>query len=116
MEITISVGDPQGNRFEEPGRNRGHRSHIYESAQGTAGKTGSDLWSVPSGQNWPTGVPCQVDVGRTIIRLEGQEFPTPLIFGEQGERPLLEVIALEDALLDVDPTNRRLVPTNLLEL
>ena len=52
------------------------------------------------------------DVGRTFIRLEGQEFPTPVIFGEEGEPSLLGVITLEDALLAVDPHNERLVPVN----
>ena len=56
------------------------------------------------------------DVGRTIIRLEGKEFPTPVIFGEQSEPCLLGVIALEDALLAVDPVNGRLAPVNLLRL
>ena len=56
------------------------------------------------------------DIGLTAIRLEGQEFPTSVIFGESGELSLLGEIALEHALLDVDPTNRRLVPTNPLEL
>ena len=57
-----------------------------------------------------------VDVGRTLIRLEGKEFPTPVIFGDEGEPNLLGVIALEDALLAVDPVARRLIPVNLLRL
>ena len=57
-----------------------------------------------------------VDVGRTIIRLEEKEFPTPVIFGEPAEPSLLGVIALEDALLSVDSVARRLIPVNLMRL
>ena len=53
-----------------------------------------------------------VDAGTIVIRLEGQEFQTPVIFGEEGEPSLLGVIALEQALLAVDPHNGRLMPVN----
>ena len=56
------------------------------------------------------------DIGIAAIRLQGQEFLTPVIFGGPEERPLLGVIALEHALLAVDPVGSRLVPTRLLEL
>ena len=115
VEITIAVGDPQGSRFEEV--------DVIVDTGATFTKVPRELLerlNVPversalselaDGRTIPT------DVGRTFIRLEGIEFPTPVIFGETGERSLLGVIALEDALLDVDPTNRRLVPTNLLQL
>ena len=115
VEITIAVGAPQGNKFEE--------LEVLVD-------TGATFTKVPREMLERLGAPVERSVlseladGRTVprdvglitIRLEGQEFLTPVIFGERGERPLLGVIALEHALLDVDPTNRRLVPTNLLEL
>ena len=55
-----------------------------------------------------------VDVGRATIRLEGLEFPTPVIFAEQGEPGLLGVVSLEEAALAVDPVAQRLVPANVL--
>ena len=48
--------------------------------------------------------------GRTIIRLEGKGFPTPVTFGEEGEQNLLGAMALEDAMLAVDPHSQRLLP------
>ena len=57
-----------------------------------------------------------VDLGRTIIRLEEKEFPTPVIFGEPAEPGLLGVIALQDALLAVDPAGGRLNSVNLLRI
>ena len=47
----------------------------------------------------------------TVIRLEGQTFFTPISFGREGEPNLLGVVALETALLAVDPVEQRLVPT-----
>ena len=115
VEITIAVGDPQGNRFEE--------LNVLVDTGATFTKVPRDLLErleVPVERSVPSeladGRTVSRDIGLTAIRLEGQELLTPVIFGESGERSLLGVIALEHALLDVDPTNRRLVPTNLLEL
>ena len=47
-----------------------------------------------------------------MIRLEGQEFPTPVIFAVAGEPTLLGVVTLEDALLAVAPVaGRPYLPT-----
>ena len=54
--------------------------------------------------------------GRTIIRLQGKEYPTPITFGEAGEQSLLGAMALEDAMLAVDPHTKRLIPINALEM
>ena len=54
--------------------------------------------------------------GRTTIRLEGQQFPTPVAFGEEGEPTLLGSMALEHALLVVDPHGQRLMPVDALEM
>ena len=49
-------------------------------------------------------------------RLEGQQFPTPVAFGEEGEPTLLGAMALEHALLAVDPHGQRLMPVDALEM
>jgi predicted aspartyl protease len=51
------------------------------------------------------------EVCDTMIRLEGRTFLTPISFGREGEPNLLGVVALETALLAVDPVEQRLVPT-----
>lgn len=43
--------------------------------------------------------------------LEGQTFFTPWVFDQENEPSLLGVVALEAALLAVDPAAQRLVPT-----
>ncbi len=47
----------------------------------------------------------------TLIRVEGKTFITPVTFGRENEPNLLGVVALETALLAVDPLEQRLVPT-----
>ena len=115
VEITIAMGDPQGNRFED--------LEVMVDTGATFTKAPRELLErleVPvertAQSELADGRTVRRDIGLTTIRLEGQEFLTPVIFGETGERSLLGVIALEHALLNVDPTNGRLVPTNLLEL
>ena len=48
-------------------------------------------------------------VGRTFIRLENQEFPAPIIFGEKGYRSFLGPLALEESMLTVDVHDNRLI-------
>ena len=113
VKVTIAVGDPQG--------------RLFEDLEVTV-DTGSTFTAVPRELLQRLGVPVErslpsetadgrivpVDVGITTIRLEGLEFPTPVIFAEQGEPSLLGVVSLEEAALAVDPLAGRLIPTNLL--
>ncbi len=113
VKITIAVGDPQGRTFED----------LEVTVD-----TGSTYTAVPRELLQRLGVPVErslpsetadgrivpVDVGRATIRLEGLEFPTPIIFAEQGEPSLLGVVSLEEAALAVDPVGQHLVPANVL--
>ena len=115
IKVTIGVGDPLGREFEE-------LDVIVD--------TGSTYTAVPREMLQRLGVPVDrslpsetadgrivpVDVGYTTIRLEGIEFPTPVIFAEENEPSLLGVVSLEEAALAVDPLAGRLIPTNLLRL
>lgn len=53
-----------------------------------------------------------VDIGWTVVRVEGQTFATQVTFAEEGEPPLLGVVTLEGALLAVDPVGQRLIPVD----
>ena len=113
VSVTIQIGAPQGNQFEE-------LDIIVD--------TGSTYTAVPRATLERLGVPIQhsmpsktadgrivpVDVGETIVRLEGLQFHTPVIFAEEDEPSLLGVVALEQAALVVDPVEGRLMPTYLL--
>ena len=109
VKVTMAVGSPQGQQFEDI-------EVIVD--------TGSTYTAVPRELLRRLGVPVErslpsetadgrvvpVDVGRTTIRLEGLEFPTPVIFAEEGEPSLLGVVTLEEAALAVDPLAGRLIP------
>ena len=113
VTVTIQVGDFQGHQFEE-------LDIIVD--------TGSTYTAVPRTMLERLGVPIQrsmpsqtadgrivpVDIGQTIVRLEGFEFYTPVIFAAENEPSLLGVVTLEEAGLAVDPVNGRLIPTPLL--
>ena len=51
-------------------------------------------------------------VAQVRISLGDEPFSTYCAFAEEGEEPLLGVIALEEAGLAVDPINHRLVPAD----
>ena len=108
--VTIEVGDWQGERFEP----------VEVMVD-----TGSTFTTVPApllrrlGLSPKRTVPVRLGDGSMVedqvcdamIRLEGQTFGTPLTFGREGEPNLLGVVALETALLAIDPVEQRLVPT-----
>ena len=105
---TIEVGDPNGQNFQE----------LQLEVD-----TGSNYSALPREMLQALGVPVEasvqsrlangslemIEVGETKIRLGGREFTTPVIFAE-GEPSLLGVMALEHALLAVDPVNKELIP------
>ena len=113
ITVTIQVGDPHGEQFEE---------------LDITVDTGSTYTAVPRAILERLGVPVQrslpsetadgriipVDVGETTIRLEELQFHTPVIFAEENEPNLLGVVTLEQAALAIDPVAGRLMPTHLL--
>ena len=53
-----------------------------------------------------------MDIGWTMVRLEGQVFPTQVTFADEGEPSLLGAVTLRGALLAVDPAGQRLIPVD----
>lgn len=113
VTVPMQIGNRQGNRFEE-------LDIVVD--------TGSTYTAVPRAMLERLGVPIQrslpsetadgrivpVDVGETVVILEGLQFHTPVIFAEEHEPILLGVVTLEEASLAVDPVAGRLIPTRLL--
>ena len=121
VKVTIGVGDPQGRQFLDLEVTVDTGSTFTAVPRELLQRLGvpverSAQSELADGRVAPVDARSPVDVGRTLIRLEGKEFPTPVIFGDEGEPNLLGVIALEDTLLAVDPVARRLIPVNLLRL
>ena len=113
LKVSIDVGNPQRTVFEE----------VELTVD-----TGSTYTALPRALLEQLGVPVDVtlpsemadgrivpvEVGETVIRLEGRQFTTPVIFAEPGEPSLLGVVSLEQASLAIDPVAGRLIPTNVL--
>ena len=115
LTVTIGVGDQQGRQFED----------IEVTVD-----TDSTFTAVPGILLQNLGVPvahsarsrladgsaAPVDIGWTMIRLEGQTFPTRVIFAEENQPSLLGVVSLEEALLAVDPVGQQLVPVDVMRV
>ena len=112
IKVNIGVGDPQGERFEDL------------EVEVNTGRTFTEVprellqrMEVPVerqvGARLSDGSIIPVEVGRTIIRIERQEFPTPVIFAENGQPGVLGRVTMTEALLAVDPQSGQLVPTIL---
>jgi len=56
------------------------------------------------------------EIGGALYRLGEYGGHAPVIFGEEGDHPILGVTALEAMGLEVDPVTRQLKPTELLLL
>ena len=113
--VTIGVGDQQGRRFED--------IDVVVDTDSTFTAVPRTLLrnlGVPVGRSAQSrladGSTAPVDIGWTMIRLEGQTFPTRVIFAEEHQPTLWGVVALEEALLAVDSVGQRLVPVDVLRL
>ena len=111
LTVVLDVGDQQGCRFRslELAVNTGStftavpRALLEELAVPVARQANSRL---ADGRTVP------VDVGWTMVRLQGQTFPTQVTFAEDGEPSLLGMVTLGEALLAVDPVAQRLIPVD----
>jgi predicted aspartyl protease len=62
------------------------------------------------------GTRIERDAGWMVVRVDGEESPSPVVFGEDDAPVLLGAVTLEVLLLGVDPVNERLVPVDGLML
>ncbi len=115
FRITVEIGDPHGQRFEQV--------EMLVDTGATFTKAPRELLEglgVPVESTYTAeladGSRIERTRGRTMIRLQGKEYPTPITFGEAGEQSLLGAMALEDAMLAVDPHSKRLMPVHALEM
>jgi len=57
-----------------------------------------------------SGEVIESDVGDALLRVQGVQGTSPVIFNEPGEPTLLGAVTLESLLLGVDPVAQRLFP------
>ena len=114
FNTTVEIGDQNGQRFQ-----------AIEALVDTgttftkAPRTLLESLDIPVDRNYTVvladGRRVARQQGWATIKLQGQQFPTAMTFGEEAEPVLLGAIALEHALLAVDPHGQRLVPVDALE-
>ena len=111
LNITVGIADQQGANF--------HPLRVTVD-------TGSTFTAVPRSLLESLGIPvarqapsrmadgrtATVDVGWAFMRLQDQEFPTPVTFAEGGGPSQLGVVTLGHALLAVDLVGQRLIPVS----
>ena len=111
LTTRLEVGDQRGTRF------LGIELILDTGSTFTAlPRTLLEELAVPVGRQansrMADGRTATVDVGWTMVRLEGQTFPTRVTFADEGEPSLLGVVTLGVALLAVDLPGQRLIPVN----
>jgi len=115
FRVRIEVGDPEGKRFQ---------------AMEALVDTGAANTAFPASQLRRMGVSphrkaifeladgrqTELDIGRTWVRVNGDQELTQVVFAEEGAEPELGAVTLEEMGLAVDPVKKRLVPVPRLRL
>ena len=107
--VTIEVGDVHRERFE-PVEVMVDTGSTFTSLPGDLLRRLGMSPQLTMNVRLADGSIIEDQVCDAIIRLQGETFFTPVSFGRDGEPSLLGVVALETALLVVDPIEQRLVP------
>ena len=115
FRITVEIADPQGRQFEPVEMLVDTGATFTKAPRELLERLGVPVESTYTAE-LADGSRVERTRGRTMIRLEGREFPTPVTFGEQGEQSLLGAMALEEAMLAADPHLMRLIPVDALEM
>ena len=115
FRMTVEIADPLGQRFEAVEMLVDTGATFTRAPRALLERLGAPVESTYTAVGGD-GSRVERARGRTVIRLEGNEFPTPVTFGEDGEQSLLGAMALQDAMLAVDPHSKRLIPIDALEM
>ena len=94
------------------------------------GDTGSTMTSAPASLLRDLGVEPEsreffefaqgevraLETGYTWVRVANKEVLTQVMFNDEGTAPLLGAVALENALMGIDPVRQRLIPVRGLAM
>ena len=87
FRITVEIGDPNGQQFEPVEMLVDTGATFTKAPRELLERLGVALESTYTAE-LADGSLVERTRGRTIIRLQGREFPTPVTFGEDGELSL----------------------------
>ena len=111
FQVEMGIGDPQGLRYEyvEALVDSGSTYNILPASMlrrlGVQVQR-SGTFTLADGRS------VQRDLGQTWVRLNGEAYITPVVFGNDDTQQLLGAVTLEIFLLAIDPVQMRLVPVN----
>ena len=111
MKVKIGVGDPLGEWFEDLEATVNTDRPFTEVPRELLQCKGVPVQR-RVGARMADGSIIQIDLGWTVIRLEGQGFATQVIFIKEGQ-PSVSGVTVAEAILTVDPQSGQLVPTTL---
>ncbi len=109
FRVQIEVGDPEGKRFEvvdalvDTGATNTTLPSELLKALGVAPYT-TTVFELADGRQ------LQLGVGRTWVKVDGQQEFTQVVFAGERTEPILGAVTLEEMGLAVDPVKRRLQP------
>lgn len=109
FHVEIEVGDPLGQTYE-----------VVEALV----DSGATYATLPASQLRRLGVDVvsagtfvladgrrvEKEMGQTTVRLNGEQFIVPVVFGDEGIQPILGAVTLEIFRLGIDPVRMRLIP------
>ena len=115
FRVEIEVGDPGGRRYE-----------VVEALV----DSGATYTTLPASMLRRLGVApisastfaladgrrTRKEIGQTPVRLNGEQYIVPVVFGDEGIQPILGAVTLEIFRLGIDPVKMRLVPVEGLLL
>jgi len=108
FRVQIEIGDPEGKRFESVealvdtgATNTTLPASVLERLGVTPYTT--TVFQLADGRE------LELSVGRTWVRVDGQQEFTQVVFAAEATEPILGAITLEEMGLAVDPVSRRLL-------
>ena len=115
FQVELEIGDPQGHHFETIDALVDSGATYTTLPESLLRRLGV----VPlSRANFilADGSRMERGIGQTWMRLEGEEFIVPVVFGTEATQPLLGAVTLEIFRLGIDPVSQRLIPVDGLLL
>jgi len=109
FRVQIEVGDPEGRRFESVEALVDTGATNTTLAASVLEGLGVNPYTTTVFQ-LADGSELELSVGRTWVRVDGQQEFTQVVFAGEGTQPILGAVTLEEMGLAVDPVGRRLQP------
>ena len=115
FQVELEIGDPQGQHFE-PVDALVDSGATYTTLPESLLRKLEVLPLSSANFVLADGSRLEREIGQTWMRLEGEEFIVPVVFGTEATQPLLGAVTLEIFRLGIDPVRQRLIPVDGLLL